>query len=153
MVTMAGGKTALEKEIGMNNILFFLLPKAMCAFLDEDSTIRQAMEKMESAGYSSIPILNKRGEYRGTLTEGDLLWALKYLCFMDMRQAEIHRISEISRRKDNVPVRVTTSMQELVERASYQNFVPVVDDKNTFIGIVTRRAIIKYCQQSLFQEV
>lgn len=137
----------------MNNILFFLLPKAMCAYLEEDSTIRQAMEKMESAGYSSIPILNKRGEYRGTLTEGDLLWALKYLCFMDMRQAEIHRISEISRRKDNVPVRVTTSMQELVERASYQNFVPVVDDKNTFIGIVTRRAIIKYCQQSLFQEV
>ena len=71
----------------MNNILFFLLPKAMCAYLDEESTIRQAIEKMEAAGYSSIPILNRRGEYRGTLTEGDLLWALKYLCFMDMRQA------------------------------------------------------------------
>ena len=56
------------------------------------------------------PHSNRRGEYRGTLTEGDLLWALKYLCFMDMRQAELHRISEISRRKDNVPVRVTTSM-------------------------------------------
>ena len=149
---MAGGKTALEKEIGMNNILFFLLPKAMCAFLDEDSTIRQAMEKMESAGYSSIPILNKRGEYRGTLTEGDLLWALKYLCFMDMRQAEIHRISEISRRKDNVPVRVTTSMHELVERASNQNFVPVVDDKDAFIGLITRKAIIRYCREKLFPE-
>ena len=82
----------------MNNILFFLLPKAMCAYLDEESTIRQAIEKMEAAGYSSIPILNRRGEYRGTLTEGDLLWALKYLCFMDMRQAELHRISEISRK-------------------------------------------------------
>ena len=152
MVTMAGGKTALEKEIGMNNILFFLLPKAMCAFLDEDSTIRQAMEKMESAGYSSIPILNKRGEYRGTLTEGDLLWALKYLCFMDMRQAEIHRISEISRRKDNVPVRVTTSMHDLIDRASTQNFVPVVDDKDAFIGIVTRRSIIQYCKQTLVPE-
>ena len=136
----------------MNNILFFLLPKAMCAFLDEDSTIRQAMEKMESAGYSSIPILNKRGEYRGTLTEGDLLWALKYLCFMDMRQAEIHRISEISRRKDNVPVRVTTSMHELVERASNQNFVPVVDDKDAFIGLITRKAIIRYCREKLFPE-
>ena len=136
----------------MNNILFFLLPKAMCAFLDEDSTIRQAMEKMESAGYSSIPILNKRGEYRGTLTEGDLLWALKYLCFMDMRQAEIHRISEISRRKDNVPVRVTTSMHDLIDRASTQNFVPVVDDKDAFIGIVTRRSIIQYCKQTLVPE-
>ena len=127
----------------MNNILFFLLPKAMCAYLDEESTIRQAIEKMEAAGYSSIPILNRRGEYRGTLTEGDLLWALKYLCFMDMRQAELHRISEISRRKDNVPVRVTTSMHDLIDRASTQNFVPVVDDKDAFSGSGTRRCIIQ----------
>ena len=137
----------------MTNILFFLTPKAMCAFLHDDYTLRQALEKMEQAGYAALPILNPQGEYVGTLTEGDLLWAIKNMCSMDMRQTEIQKIMSISRRKDNVPVRVTTSMQELVERASYQNFVPVVDDKNTFIGIVTRRAIIKYCQQSLFQEV
>lgn len=137
----------------MNNILFFLTPKAMCAFLHDDYTMRQALEKMEQAGYAALPILNPQGEYVGTLTEGDLLWAIKNMCSMDMRQTETQKIMSISRRKDNVPVRVTTSMQELVERSSYQNFVPVVDDKNTFIGIVTRRAIIKYCQQSLFQEV
>ena len=135
-----------------NNILFFLTPKAMCAYLYDDFTLRQALEKMESAGYAALPILNKRGEYRGTLTEGDLLWAIKNMCYMDMRQAEAHRIMEISRKKDNVPVRVTTSMHELVDRASAQNFVPVVDDKDTFIGIITRRAIIKYCSQSLFTE-
>ena len=136
----------------MNNILFFLTPKAMCAFLHDDYTVRQALAKMESAGYAALPILNRQGEYVGTLKEGDLLWALKNMCNMDMKQAEATKILDITRRKDNVPVRVTTSMQELVERASYQNFVPVVDDKNAFIGIVTRRAIIKYCQQSLFAE-
>lgn len=136
----------------MNNILFFLTPKAMCAFLHDDYTVRQALEKMEPAGYAALPILNRQGEYVGTLTEGDLLWAIKNMCGLDMKQAEMKKIMDISRRKDNVPVRVTTSMQELVERASYQNFVPVVDDKNAFIGIVTRRAIIKYCQQSLFAE-
>ena len=136
----------------MNNILFFMMPKAMCAYLYDDFTIRQALEKMETAGFAALPILNKRGEYRGTLTEGDLLWAIKNMCYMDMRQAEAHRIMEISRRKDNVPVRVTTSMQDLVERASTQNFVPVVDDKDAFIGIVTRSAIIKYCRQQLFAE-
>ena len=140
------------KGDAMNNILFFLTPKALCAHLYDDYTIRQALEKMESAGYAALPILNRRGEYVGTLTEGDLLWALKNMCAMDMKQAEAKKIMDISRRKDNVPVTVTTSMQELVERASYQNFVPVVDDKNAFIGIVTRRAIIKYCQQSLFAE-
>lgn len=136
----------------MNNILFFLTPKALCAYLYDDYSIRQALEKMEAAGYAALPILNKRGEYRGTLTEGDLLWAIKNMCYMDMRQAEARRIMEISRRKDNIPVRVTTSMHELVERASSQNFVPVVDDKDTFIGIVKRSSIIKYCQQQVFSE-
>ena len=136
----------------MKNILFFLKPKAMCAFLHDDYTIRQALEKMESAGYAALPILSRHGEYRGTLTEGDLLWALKNLCYMDMRQAEARRIMEITRRKDNVPVRVTTGMHDLVQRARSQNFVPVVDDKDTFIGIITRSAIIKYCSQKIFAE-
>lgn len=136
----------------MNNILFFLTPKALCSFVYDDFTIRQALEKMEGAGFSSLPILSKRGEYRGTLTEGDLLWALKNLCYMDMRQAEARRIIEIERRKDNVPVHVTTDMQDLVQRAGSQNFVPVVDDKDTFIGIITRSAIIQYCYQHLFPE-
>lgn len=80
----------------MNNILFFLKPKAMCAYLHDDYTLRQALEKMESSHYAALPILNKNGEYRGTLTEGDLLWAIKNMCYMDIRQAEAHRIMEIS---------------------------------------------------------
>ena len=136
----------------MDNILFFLIPKAMCNFLFDDFTLRQALERMESAGFSALPILNKRGEYRGTLTEGDLMWAIKNMCYMDMRQAEAHRIMEITRRKEYLPVRVTTSMHDLVERASSQNFVPVVDDKDAFIGIVPRSAIIKYCLKHLFPE-
>ena len=136
----------------MNNILFFLTPKAMCHYVYDDFTIRQALEKMETVGFAALPILNRRGEYRGTLTEGDLLWALKNMCYMDMRQAEARRIMEISRRKDNVPVRITASMQDLIERAANQNFVPVVDDYGAFIGLITRKAIIEYCHDKLFTE-
>ena len=136
----------------MDNILFFLTPKAMCAFIYDDYSVRQALEKMETAGYAALPILNKRGEYRGTLTEGDLLWALKNMCNMDIRLAEARRIMEITRRKDNIPVKVNTGMHELVNRASSQNFVPVVDDKDAFIGIVTRSNIMKYCFQQLYPE-
>ena len=124
----------------------------MCAFLHDDFTMRQALEKMESAGYVTLPILNKRGQYQGTLTEGDLLWGLKNLCNLDLRQAETVNIMTIARRKDYAPVRVTASMQDLVERAQNQNFVPVVDDYGSFIGIITRSAIIKYCSEKLFKK-
>ena len=148
LITTSGS----EKELFMNNILFFLTPKAMCAFVYDDYTIRQAMEKLESSGYSSLPILSKHGEYRGSISEGDILWAMKNICYMDMRQAEAHRIMEITRKKDNVPVRVTANMFDIVSQATVQNFVPVVDDKDAFIGIITPGAILKYCQGKLFPE-
>lgn len=44
----------------------------------------------------------------------------------------------------NAPVRITAGMDELLDRVMNQNFVPVVDDLGSFIGIVTRRDIIDY---------
>lgn len=134
----------------MNNILFFLTPKAMCAHLMADDTVRSALIRMEAARYAALPIIDRHGEYCGTLTEGDLLWALKNECGLDIRKAEHIRIMDIARRRDNTPVKVNATMQDLIDRAARQNFIPVVDDKNTFIGIVTRRSIIKYCQKHLF---
>ena len=134
------------------NILFFLTPKNDVAFIYSDSNLRDAIDLMEAHGYSALPILTKQGRYAGTLTEGDLLWALKNMCYMDMRQAEARRIMEIARRRDNVPVRITASMHDLIDRASNQNFVPVVDDYGAFIGLITRKAIIQYCRDRLFAE-
>ena len=54
------------------NLLFFLTPKANCAYLYDDFTLRQALERMEKSGYSALPILRRDGSYCGTLTEGDL---------------------------------------------------------------------------------
>ena len=133
----------------MDNILFFLTPKALCVHLSADDALRQALVRMEAARYAALPNLNKQGEYCGTLTEGAALWALKNKCGLDIHKAEHIRIMEIAHRKDNTPVKVTATMAQLLERATTQNFIPVVDDKNTVIGIVTRRSIIKYCQSDL----
>ncbi|MEA4965938.1 MAG: CBS domain-containing protein [Oscillospiraceae bacterium] len=130
------------------NVLFFLTPKANCSYLYSDYTIRQALERMESSGYAAIPILDRDGKYSGSLTEGDLLWATKDLCGMDLKQTEEHGIMEINHRRDNAPVSVTTDIEDLLSKATDQNFVPVVDDKSDFIGIVTRRAIMRYCMEN-----
>ena len=127
------------------NILFFLTPKAMCSYVDADSTLRQAMERMENSGYTALPILDAEGHYKGVITEGDLLWAFKRLCVMDIRQTEEHSITEIAAPRRAVqPVRADT------RDAADQNFVPVVDDKDDFIGIVTRSRILKYCLEQYF---
>lgn len=127
------------------NIFFLLTPKAACAYLRAEDSIRQALERMESTGYAALPILNRDGTYRGTLTEGDLLWAIKRRNLTDLHDMEKVGIMDIPHRRDNAPVSVDTRVEDLMSTASEQNFVPVLDDRDFFIGIITRKALLQYC--------
>ena len=126
------------------NLLFFLTPKQDVAFLYEDFTLRQALEKMEYHRYSTIPVLSRNGEYIGSVTEGDLLWVIKNKGIR-LEDASSVSLRSVPRKRDYKAVPVTTRMEHLVAAAMTQNFVPVVDDKKSFIGLIKRNAIIQYC--------
>lgn len=126
------------------NILFFLKPKVTVEYVVENYSLRQAMEKMEIHRYSSIPIISKAGEYIGTLSEGDILWYFKKLGKFNLQASENINIMEIKRHRDNSPIKVDAQIQDLINVSKSQNFVPVIDDRNMFIGIVTRQDIISY---------
>ena len=129
------------------NIMFFLTPKSNVAYIYSDYALRQALEKMEYHQYSAIPMIDRKGHYVGTLTEGDLLWYIKGDVNLTLKNAEDIPITDISRRMDNLPVHVDSNMEDLISKALNQNFVPVIDDKDVFIGIITRKDIIQYyCQ-------
>ena len=131
------------------NIAFFLTPKNEVVFENQDATMRQVMEKMEHHRYSCVPIIDREGNYRGTITEGDVLWGLKNLRLENIKETEKVSIRSLKRRNDYKPVYVETDMEELINRAMNQNFVPVVDDQDKFIGIITRKDIIQYFYNKL----
>ena len=126
------------------NILFFLTPKQDVNYVYEDFTLRQTLEKMRSHRYAAVPIIKRSGEYVGTLTEGDLLRAIMDKYAMDMRMAEQTRIMDLERSKTHEPVRVDTDVDDLFSKILHQNFVPVIDDRGVFIGIVTRRRVLQH---------
>lgn len=131
------------------NILFFLTPKKDVAHVHSDDSLRQVMEKMEHHGYTAVPLLSMDGEYIGTVTEGDLLWKMKDMDFPDLREMEDISVMQIPRHRDNEAVHIGAEMQDLWDKVIRQNFVPVVDDKNVFIGIVTRKDIMTYLRDQL----
>ena len=125
------------------NVAFFLIPKSHVAYLTEGSSFRQGMEKLRHYGYTAIPVIGRDGRYLGSINEGDFLWNIMSMGSIDPRDLEDARIDEII--SDRAPaVRVSTPLSELWERALEQNFVPVVDDRDMFMGIVTRRSVMAY---------
>jgi CBS domain-containing protein len=126
------------------NIAFFLIPKQEVVCLAITCTMRQALEKMEYHRYTAVPILDQNGKYIGTLTEGDLLWTLKNTKGISFESTEKMPLKDVPRRTENAPVRIDAKVDSLLELAITQNFVPVVDDNDVFIGIIRRREIIEY---------
>lgn len=127
------------------NILFFLTPKSDVAYVSNSDTLRQVLEKIEHHKYTAIPMLNKHGKYVGTVTEGDLLRYIKERYTLNVREAEDCLISRVPLRWKYMPVSIDCDMEDLIEVAMKQNFVPVVDDSDNFIGIIRRSDILQYC--------
>lgn len=111
-----------------------------------DATLRQTLEKMEHHRYTAVPILDNDGGYAGTLTEGDLLWHMKNNPQLTFEQTNKVKLSDVQMRLSNKAVQIDANMEDLLSLAKVQNFVPVIDDMNRFIGIVRRSDIIDYCE-------
>ena len=127
------------------NVIFLLRPKSAVAFINSKSSIRQGLEKMRFHGYKALPVIDDEGRYVGTVTEGDFLWYIIDNGMPgDIREHEDVSIMDIIKPDRNQSVRINASMQELLALAVEQNFAPVIDDRDVFVGLVTRSDILKY---------
>ena len=120
------------------------------AHVYDTDTLRQVLEKMENHRYAAVPVIRKNDWcYIGTLTEGYILWYIKEHGDLSLRKAEEVSMTAVRRNFDNEPVDVDVNMEYLMNKAINHNFVPVIDDRKRFIGIITRKDLIQYLCRKL----
>lgn len=126
------------------NIALLLKPKALVAFVYNDYTVRQTIEKLEHYHYSAIPMIDREGKYVGSISEGDLLWYIKDQEQFSLDDMEEVSVTEVVRYRNYQPIRINAKVEDLLSIVIQQNFVPVIDDRDMFIGIVTRQDVMTH---------
>lgn len=127
----------------MVNILKYLTPKSEVACLKSDMTIRQGLEKFKAHGYTCVPVINDDGTYYGVISEGDFLWTIVEDDNIVIQQLEDKKIKDMVHK--NIPsCKMDMSIEEIIRFITNFNFVPIVDDRNILMGIITRKSIINY---------
>ena len=126
------------------DIISFVKHKPEVIFVYDDFTLKEALELMEKHRFTSIPILSRDGKYIGSITEGDLLWKIIRIDGYNSKKADALKVTDIERCRDYLPIRVDQKMDELILKAAEENFVPIIDENDLFIGIVTRKTILTY---------
>ncbi len=125
------------------NISFYLLPKNQVTYLSQEDLVAESLRLMNKKGFQTIPIIDGEGKYKGTISEGDFLWNLIRDFHMDLESMRMVKVSTMKRRRNYKAVSIDAEIGELSDLILDQNFVPVVDGRNVFIGIVTRKVIMK----------
>lgn len=126
------------------NIFNFLTPKSTTFFIDSNSTLRQALEKFDVHKFSVVPLIDENGMFVSTVSEGDILRYVKNDCHFDVKVAESVRITEIKKHRPYAALPISTPMEEIFKLSLEQNFVPIVDDRGAYIGIIKRKSIIEH---------
>jgi predicted transcriptional regulator len=133
-----------EKIKESKNIVTLLTPKAFLSYLESQCSLRQGLEKMRNHGFAAMPVVAKDGTYMGTVSEGDFLWQMLDNDLYTLKEQEKISISTIIRKGWNPPVKISATMDDILLRVMEQNFVPVIDDREKFMGIITRKSVIQY---------
>lgn len=126
------------------NIMRFVVPKSLVEYVNAEGTVRQALEKMRYHKYAAIPVIDGEGRYVGTLRNDDIFTYFLDNGNFDFRAAERDCVLKILDKNYSSPVYHNASMGELIEKVKEHNFVPVVDDRGCFVGIILRRDVLNY---------
>ena len=125
------------------NIMFFLTHKSDLTYLFDDYTVAKGLEIIHKTSYTAVPLISREGRYIGTVTEGDFLWALTDS--QTWTNQHSIKMDSVVRHVQNKPVRADAQIYDLLDMALNQNFVPVIDDRDCFVGIVTRKRVLDFC--------
>nr|MBQ8251852.1 CBS domain-containing protein [Lachnospiraceae bacterium] len=125
------------------NIAKIMIPKPLTRVLHETDTVRQALETMENHGFTAIPVLDEEERYIGCVTEGDFLRHVLRIGNADKRAHEQFQVGELVRKDFCEAIDIAASSEDVIRTILNQNFVPIVDDRNVFCGILTRKGVIQ----------
>lgn len=128
----------------MLNILSVLTPKEKTSYLDSKATIRQALEKYDYHKFSVVPLIDKEGHYITTVSEGDILRYIKNHCDFDIQTAEDTLLDTIEKYRPYKALDINCSIKDVLVLSLEQNFIPMIDDRGMYIGLIKRKDIIGY---------
>lgn len=123
------------------NLFNLMSMKSQTTYVKASVSIPTALEIMRNSGFSAIAVLDDDGRYIGIATEADFLYSMVDGKDVD---ADGHplRVEAIA---DTVkPATIDSDIIDVVNRAINENFVPIVDGRDMFIGLVTRKKVINY---------
>lgn len=131
------------------NTAMLLKPKSMVSYLYGELDFEEGLRQFIDTGFAAVPVIDKDGIYIGVVSEREILYRILEVRSVDPILTEKLTISDFASDSRFEAVTIDAGVDTLLSRITEQNFVPVVDSRGMFSGIVTRRDVLKRLENKL----
>lgn len=119
----------------------YLTPASEVVVFADSHNTDHVMLLLASNGYSRVPVINKERQYVGTISVSDIVR------FQSENDYSIEELASLPIahvvNKEMATISPTASMTKIMHKLVDASFLPVVGDEGEFVGIITRRSILK----------
>ena len=126
------------------NIFPYITPKNNIYYIVDNLSVRQAIEKFDFYKFSVVPVIDENGKYINSISEGDLLCFIKNNNPISLKDLEKIPLFEVPRYRTYECLSISSTFDEILNLSLNQNFIPIIDDRGMFIGIIKSKDIIKH---------
>jgi len=122
------------------------------AHVQMNNPLEHALLVLVKSGYSAVPVLDSQSKLVGTIGKSVILNEI-----LGLERFEVEKLSEMTVQdvmKTDIPLLTAKhSFTDGLKKVINIPFVCVVDDVGYFIGILTRRAILKELRKYIYSTV
>lgn len=127
----------------------FIIPSDKVAHVQIGNNTEHALLVLTKTGYSSIPVLDMRYRMHGMISVQQITDEILGLDRIEYERLETLKVDDVMTR-DFVKIYVRDTFQRALDLLINHPYVCVVDDEDTFLGIMTRRVVMKQLKKQLY---
>lgn len=120
----------------------FIVTADRVATVRTENNLLHALTLLSSLGYSSVPVLDVEGKLQGQITLALIISGIKAIPSYDWESLQTKTVAEVMD-KEAGKVTDNAELEDVLHLLVNHNYVSVVDKKGAFLGIVTRKGILR----------
>ncbi|MGT2950477.1 CBS domain-containing protein [Streptococcus cuniculi] len=118
----------------------FLTPANKLAVIIDTHNIDHAKLLLSHMTYSRVPVVTEDNQFVGTISLREIV---KYQSENELTDDQLHMDISLIVEKDVATVGASYHLEEVMRKLVDQAFLPVVGEQGEFLGIITRKSILK----------
>jgi predicted transcriptional regulator len=128
----------------------YIISAEKVAHVQLGNNAEHALLVLTKTGYSSIPVLDVKYRLQGLISAQQITDEILGMDHIEYERLPEIKVDEIMK-SDISTIHIEDKFQRGLDLLVNNPYVCVVDDENTFLGILTRRVILKQMKKYLYQ--